>query len=191
MGTMVTGAASSCARRGPVSRPSPLREDVDIVTIAHPRRFRQVSTGPSRRGDPVAEFEQLQDQMGQIINTFFRDPLLGAAGQQTPVWVPAADLEETDDAYILELDVPGVSKEDVNIELRDNEVRITGEIKQKERTGMLRRQTRRVGQFEYIVTLPGDIDSDKVEAALHDGVLTVRLAKAAASQPRQIEVKEG
>jgi HSP20 family protein len=80
--------------------------------------------------------------------------------------------------------------DDVNIELRDNEVRITGETKEKERTGVLRRQTRRVGQFEFVVGLPGDIDPDKVEASLHDGVLTVRLGKAAASQPRQIEVKE-
>jgi HSP20 family protein len=138
----------------------------------------------------VAEFEQLQEQMGQIINTFFRDPSVGDAGQQTPVWVPAADVEETDDAYVLELDVPGVKREDVNIELRDNEVRVSGEIKQKERTGMLRRQTRRVGQFEYVITLPGDVDPDRVEASLHDGVLTVRLGKAAASQPRQIEVME-
>jgi HSP20 family protein len=160
------------------------------VTISYPRRSRRVANGPARRGDPVAEFEQLQDQMGQIINSFFRDPLMGMAGQQAPMWVPAADLEETDDAYVLELEVPGVKKEDVNIELRDNEVRVTGEIKEKERSGVLRRQTRRVGQFEYIVTLPGDIDPEKVEASLHEGVLTVRLGKAAASQPRQIEVKE-
>jgi HSP20 family protein len=160
------------------------------VTIAYPRRYRQLPTGPTRRGDPVAEFEQLQDQMGQIINTFLRDPLLGGTGQQAPVWVPAADLEEMDDAYVLEMEVPGVNKEDVNIELRDNEVRIAGEVKDKERKGMLRRQTRRVGQFEYTITLPGDIDAEKVEAGLHDGVLTVRLPKAAASQPRHVEVKE-
>jgi HSP20 family protein len=160
------------------------------VTIAYPRRYRQLPTGPTRRGDPVAEFEQLQDQMGQIINTFLRDPLLGGTGQQAPVWVPAADLEEMDDAYVLEMEVPGVNKEDVNIELRDNEVRISGEVKDKERKGMLRRQTRRVGQFEYTITLPGDIDAEKVEAGLHDGVLTVRLPKAATSQPRHVEVKE-
>ena len=122
------------------------------------------------------------------------DPIMGdqnlGGASQAPFWVPAADLEETDDAYVLELELPGVRKEDVNIELRDNEVRITGEIKQKERTGILRRQMRRVGQFQYVVALPGDIDPEQLEASLHDGVLTVRLGKAAASQPRQIEVKE-
>jgi len=176
-------------RGRPAPRPAPFREDVDIVTIAYPRRSRQLATASARRGDPLVEFEQLQDQMGQIINAFFRDPLGGGTGQQ-PVWIPAADLEETDDAYTIELELPGVRRDDVAIELRDNEVRISGEVKQRERTGTLRRQTRRVGQFEYVVMLPGDIDAEKVDAALHDGVLTVRLPKAAASHPRQIEIKK-
>lgn len=159
------------------------------MTIAYPRRSRQPATAPARRGDPLAEFEQLQDQMGQIINAFFGEALGSGTGQQ-PAWIPAADLEETDDAYTIELELPGVRRDDVAIELRDNEVRISGEVKQRERTGTLRRRTRRVGQFEYVVTLPGDIDAEKVDAALHDGVLTVRLPKAAASHPRQIEIKE-
>ncbi|HEY0534372.1 MAG TPA: Hsp20/alpha crystallin family protein [Actinoplanes sp.] len=159
------------------------------MTITHARRYRQDST-PARRGDPVAEIEQLQDQMGQIINSFMRDPLGVLGTQQPAVWVPPADIEETDDSYVLELDLPGVNRDDINIELRDNEVRITGEVKEKERSGVLRRRTRRVGQFEFLLTLPGDIDPEKVEASLHDGVLTVRLGKAAASRPRQIDVKE-
>jgi HSP20 family protein len=154
-----------------------------------PARYRD-TRAPARREDPVAEMEQLQAQMGQIINSFFRDPVLGAGTDQAPVWVPAGDIEETDDAYIVELEVPGVRKEDVNIELRDNEVRISGEIKEKERTGVLRRRNRRAGQFQYLVTLPSDIDPDKVNASLHDGVLTVRLGKSAASKPRQIQVRE-
>jgi HSP20 family protein len=167
-----------------------LGKDLVSVTISTPGRYRRFPNPPARRGDPLAEFEQLQEQMGQIINSFLRgDQNLGGTSQ-APFWVPAADLEETDDGYVLELELPGVRKDDVNIELRDNEVRITGEIKQKERTGILRRQMRRVGQFQYVVALPGDIDPEQLEASLHDGVLTVRLGKAAASQPRQIEVRE-
>jgi HSP20 family protein len=166
-----------------------VQERGPTVTITYPRRYRQYST-PARRGDPVAEMEQLQDQMGQLISNFFRDPLGVLGSQQPPVWTPSADIEETDDSYVLELDLPGVNRDDVNIELRDNEVRITGEIKERERTGVLRRQTRRVGQFEFVTTLPGDIDPDKVEASLHDGVLTVRMGKTTANQPRQIELKQ-
>ena len=160
------------------------------MTITTPGRYRRLSNVAARRGDSLAEFEQLQEQMGQIINSLLRGEQNLGGAPQSPFWVPAADLEETDDAYLLELELPGVRKDDVNIEVRDNEVRVTGEIKQQERTGILRRQTRRVGQFQYVVALPGDIDPKQVEASLRDGVLSVRLGKAGAGQPRQIEVRE-
>jgi HSP20 family protein len=149
-----------------------------------------IVTVTTRRADPAGEIEQLQDQMGQLMRSFFRDPFAGLAENRSPVWMPAADIEETDDAYVLEIDLPGVRRENLDIELRDNEVRITGEIKKQERKGILRRQTRRIGQFDFVVTLPTDIDPNQVDADLHDGVLTVRLTKAKASQPRRIEVKD-
>jgi len=126
--------------------------------------------------------------MGQIINAFFRDPLDSGTGQQ-PVWIPAADLKETGDAYIIELELPGVRRDDISIELRDSEVRVSGEVKRREHTGTLCRRTRRVGQFEYTVTLPGEVDAEKVDAALHDGVLTLRLPKPESLKPRRIEIR--
>jgi len=159
------------------------------MTIATHRRSRQPSV-LTRRGDSGGEVEQLHDQMDQLIRSFFGDPYLGRPGDQAPIWTPTADIEETDDSYILELDLPGVRREDVTIELRGNEVRVTAEVKQRERKGILRRQTRRIGQLEFMVTLPNDVDPDKVDAMLRDGVLTLRLGKASASQPRRIEVKD-
>src|SRR3954447_9649196 len=186
----------AAAQHRPAPGTDPIRsrrrpgKDLVSVTITTPGRYRRFSNVPARRGDPLTEFEQLQEQMGQIINSFLRGEQNLGGASQAPFWVPAADLEETDDAYVLELDLRGVRRDDVTIEVRDNEVRVTGEIKQKERTGILRRQMRRVGQFQYVVALPGDIDPEQVEASLHDGVLAVRLGKAATSQPRQIEVRE-
>lgn len=66
---------------------------------------------------------------------------------------------------------------------------IRGEIKEKERTGVLRRRTRRTGQFEYRVALPGPVDEEHIEANLHDGVLTVRVPKSEQARARRIEVK--
>ncbi|MEV6844443.1 Hsp20/alpha crystallin family protein [Actinoplanes sp. NPDC051411] len=152
-----------------------------------PARYRGTAGAPARRTDPFTEFQSLQEQMAEIFGNIFQQP---QSADGAPVWAPAADIEEEDDAYILELEVPGVRREDVNIELRQNEVRISGEIKQKERTGVLRRRTRRTGQFQYVVTLPGEIDPDQVDADLHNGVLTVRLGKATKNQPRQISVRE-
>ena len=66
---------------------------------------------------------------------------------------------------------------------------ITGERKEKERVGVLRRRTRSVGRFEYDIQLPGDIDEDGVTASLSDGVLTVRVPKATNDRAHRIAVK--
>jgi HSP20 family protein len=110
------------------------------------------------------------------------------SGNGTP-WVPAVDIEEVEDAWIVEAELPGVDKKDVDVQLRDNELTITGEIKERERKGILRRRTRRVGRFEYRVALPGEADSEDIDATLRDGVLTLRVPKSERARPRRIDVK--
>jgi HSP20 family protein len=134
--------------------------------------------------------------MGDLLQTFFTDPFspmtTGMTTGAIPAWMPPVDIEETDDAYLVELDLPGVRTEDINLELRaDNELRITGGYREREHTGMMRRQNRRTGQFEYVVGLPGDVDPDRIDAMLDNGVLMVRLAKSANGQARRIEIKGG
>ena len=132
-----------------------------------------------RRMDPMREMGDVYDQMNQLMRDYFRE---GAP----PV---VADIEENDDNYVVEMDVPGVKRDDINVELRENELRVTGEVKERERKGILRRQARKVGQFEHVLVLPPDVDANNVEATLRDGVLTIRVGKTTSSQPRQIEVK--
>ncbi|MEV4708724.1 Hsp20/alpha crystallin family protein [Actinoplanes sp. NPDC049316] len=150
------------------------------MTITTPVRYRRLFTVPARRGDPRADLEHLPERIGEIINSFLRGERSFGGASRAPFWVPAADLEETDDTYVLELEAPGVHRDDLIIEVRDNEVRVAGEIKQEERMGMLRQ----AGRFQYVVALPEDIDQEQVEAFLHDGVLAVRLRKAAAGAVR-------
>jgi HSP20 family protein len=102
-------------------------------------------------------------------------------------FTPPVDIEETDDAYVIEADLPGVKREDIDIELAGNELLVTGEIKQRE--GKFRRRTRRVGRFELRVALPDGVDGGKVDAKLDHGVLTVRVPKAEKAQRRKIDVK--
>jgi HSP20 family protein len=104
-------------------------------------------------------------------------------------WSPPVDIEEQDNAYVIEAEVPGVDKKDVNIELVSNELMVTGEIKEREREGVLRKRTRRLGRFEYRVRLPEQVEGDNVEASLEDGVLTVRVPKVQQSERRRIQVK--
>ncbi|WP_245543016.1 Hsp20/alpha crystallin family protein [Ruania albidiflava] len=115
----------------------------------------------------------------------------GDAGNGVRSWVPAVDIEETDEGFVVEAELPGVKREDVTVELRDNELMLHGETKQRERTGILRRQTRRTGQFDYRVMLPGEVDADNVEANLHEGILRVQVRKSQQAQPRRIEIIAG
>jgi len=136
--------------------------------------------------DPFREIEEMHDRMGRLLETTF-----GGVARPMIGWSPLADIEETEDAWMVEAELPGVSREDVNVELRGGEIAITGEMKERERKGVLRRQTRRTGRFEYRITLPGDVEADKIEASLNSGVLTVRVPKVPQVQPKRIEVKGG
>jgi HSP20 family protein len=148
------------------------------------QRTESSTQAPAQRWDPFHEFEHLQEEMGRLMQSAW-SPGLGNGG----AWMPLADIEETDDAWIVEAELPGVARKDVNVELRDSELLVTGDIKEKERKGVLRRRTRRTGHFEYRVKLPGQSDEEHIEANLHDGVLTVRVPKAERAKPRRIEVK--
>ncbi|MGV9827693.1 MULTISPECIES: Hsp20/alpha crystallin family protein [unclassified Gordonia (in: high G+C Gram-positive bacteria)] len=105
-------------------------------------------------------------------------------------WTPAVTVEETEGAYIVEAELPGIKRDDITVELDDNVLHVHGETTETERTGEIRHQTRRTGKFDYRLSLPGEVDGDKVSAALTDGVLKLELAKAAPAQARQIEITE-
>jgi HSP20 family protein len=152
-----------------------------MATQMQARRPGTQSLGRTR---PTREFDDLQNLMTELFES-----TLGGVGVPTEgMFVPLVDIEETDDAWILEAEVPGVNRKDVNVDVRDSEVFISGEIKEKERKGILRRRTRPVGRFEFRVMLPGDVDGDGIDAKLDDGVLNVRIPKAERARPRRIEI---
>ncbi len=138
--------------------------------------------------DTFREMEDINQRFNQLIQSFFGAPA-GRAGAGT--WMPVApvDVEETDNAYMVEVDLPNVNPQDVTIEMRGEELRISGQFQQRERTGILRRQNRPAGDFEYVVDLPSDIDPNRVDATYDNGVLTVSVGKAQDAQPRRIEIR--
>jgi HSP20 family protein len=113
----------------------------------------------------------------------------GSMITETAGWSPLVDIEEQEDAYVLEAELPGVKRQDVNIELVGNELTINGEIKERERKGPLRRRERRMGRFEYRVRLPDQVDAEKIDAKLDNGVLMVKVPKSERAQRRKIEIK--
>jgi HSP20 family protein len=136
------------------------------------------------RWDPFDELNRLNGQLSTYLDSFRRLPdLLDGA------FTPLADLEETNDAYVVELELPGVKRDDVDIEVAGRRLTVHGERKAKDRVGILRKRERTTGRFHYEVTLPGDVEEDGVEANLDEGVLTVRLPKPEHARPRRIEIR--
>jgi HSP20 family protein len=150
---------------------------------------RRSQTAPER-WEPLGELEQVTQRMRRMLDQTFGGfgwpaPLL----TETAGWSPLVDIEEQDGAYVLEAELPGVKRDDVNIEVVGNELAITGEIKERERKGALRRRTRRTGRFEYRVRLPDQVDASKIEAHLDQGVLSVQVPKSERAQRQKIEIK--
>ncbi|WP_327315801.1 Hsp20/alpha crystallin family protein [Streptomyces sp. NBC_01235] len=134
--------------------------------------------------EPVtAEFDELFERMNRLLGSAAIAPAALALS-------PAADMRDTDDAYVVEAELPGVKRDDIDIAISERELRITGDFKEREREGVLRRSTRRTGHFEYHALLPANVKADEVSAALSDGVLTVTLPKAQATKPQHVEISE-
>jgi HSP20 family protein len=136
--------------------------------------------------NPSREFEDIYDRMTQLMNLAF-----GAAPVDVTEgpWIPLADVSETDDAYVVEVDLPGANRDQIDIQVQDRELVITGEIPDSEQQGRRHRRSRRTGRFEFHTYLPGDVNADSVSAQLSDGVLTVTVPKAEKAKPRHIEIK--
>ncbi|WP_446465975.1 Hsp20/alpha crystallin family protein [Streptomyces sp. BRA346] len=135
--------------------------------------------------NPLAEFDELLSQMGGLLES-----TVGAAPPALTAWVPAADVTEADDAYRVEVDLPGVRRADVDVEVSGQELTVSGEIGEREREGVLRRSTRRTGRFEYRMLLPAEVNTEAVRAEMADGVLTITVPKAEAVKPRHVEITE-
>lgn len=153
--------------------------------MALPARTTQSRQSPAR-WEPFRDLEEMRDRMERLMQGFWRDWPDG----EDVAWSPSADIEETDDAWIVKAELPGVKRDDVNIEVNGQELRIFGELNEdKQREGTLRRRMRRMGSFEYRTTLPAAVDADQIDASLDHGVLTVRLPKPAQSQSHRVEIK--
>jgi HSP20 family protein len=140
-----------------------------------------------RTWDPFRELDDLQSRFVGLLESAFGE--LPRTALNT--WAPPVDLEETDEAFVVEAELPGVKREDVDVEVDESTLSIHGEIKERERTGVLRRSTRRTGQFDYRVTLPSSVDAESVQATLKDGVLRLEVRKSEAAKPRRIQITEG
>jgi HSP20 family protein len=144
----------------------------------------QHSAGQARSWRPFREFENLYTEMDRLAQSVF------GASTGDGAWIPAADIVETPSAYLIEVELPGVRSEDVDVHLNGNELVVTGEVKERKREGLFRHRTRRVGEFELRLTLPGSLRERDIEASLAYGVLKLYVPKAESTKTNKIAVSE-
>ena len=105
-------------------------------------------------------------------------------------WLPAVDISETEGAYHIDMEIPAVAREDVNVAVKDGVLTVTGERKvEKETDGKRHRVERSYGRFTRSFRLPENVDEGSISAKSKDGVLYLVINKKAEEQPKKIEVK--
>jgi HSP20 family protein len=132
----------------------------------------------------------MQREMNRMFDNFFNGTDRDEDYALT-AWSPAVDIAEHDDQYVVKMELPGVSKEEVKITLESNILTIRGEKKQEKETKKenYHRVERSYGSFQRSFTLPTTVKNDKIDASFKDGILDIKLPKAEEAKPKQIEVK--
>ena len=148
------------------------------------RLFHLPTWGP---GTPFGELERMRRQMENILARYGEADL---PRQQAGVF-PAINLTEDKDNYYIRAELPGVKAKDLDIQTTGQNLSISGERKIQAEEGDVKyhRREREAGKFSRIIALPAEIDSEKVNAGLVNGVLTVSIPKAEKAKPRQVTVK--
>jgi HSP20 family protein len=133
-------------------------------------------------------FADFFEDLPRVYSRDFLDAFWGG-GDRTREF-PAVDVSEDEARYVVIAEIPGVKREDVTVELAGGALTIRGEKKREERDERRRIAERAFGSFERRFALPSDIDPERVDASVGDGVLTVTIAKADARKPRTVNVTE-
>jgi HSP20 family protein len=147
--------------------------------------------------NPLALMQQLSEEMDQLFDSFFFGAPARRRTQQSPIpslWVPDVEVNEQDNQLQVRVDLPGIPKENVKVDIQDGVLVVQGERREErsegdERRG-LRRTERRYGSFYRAIPLPEGAETEKAEAHMKDGVIEVRLPMSSKRQPRQLEIKE-
>jgi HSP20 family protein len=141
------------------------------------------------RWEPAREVDTLQSEVNRVFDAFFGN----GSGARAHRWVPAMDLVETEDSLVLRADLPGLSKDDVDLEVKDGVLTVSGERKaeHEEKSEGFYRVERAFGRFSRSLTIPDGVEADGITADFNEGVLEVRIPKPAERQPHRISIGSG
>lgn len=139
----------------------------------------------------ASDLWNMQREINRLFDNFFRGGVQDDGSLGLSYWMPAVDIAEHDNEFVVKVELPGVSKDDVKVTLESNILTIRGEKKQDRETKNenYHRLERTYGSFQRSFTLPSSVRSDKIEAVYKDGILTITLPKAEEAKPKLIDVK--
>lgn len=142
------------------------------------------------RWTPFQDVLTLREAMNQLFEDSVVRPTLvrGGAG-----FVPAIDLSETSESFLVEASVPGLKPEDLEVTVENNVLTIKGELRQEQesRERNYHRVERRFGSFQRTIGLPTTVKADAIQASLTNGILRLEIPKAEEVKPRRITVSNG
>src|SRR2546422_5619487 len=145
------------------------------------------------RWERARELYWVQHELNRLFGTLFDSPT--GAGRRGALrrWIPAIDLVEEGEQYVLRADLPGLSEDEVKVEVQDNVLTISGERKseREQRKGGYYRVERASGAFSRSLALPEGVDEDGIEAHFDKGVLEVRVPKPEQRKPRRVAISVG
>jgi len=142
------------------------------------------------RWDPFQDLISLQERMNRLFEQTLDRSRGEREGMVAGTWAPAVDIYETPDSIVLQAELPGLSKDDIDIQVRDNVLTLKGERRSEKevKEGNYLRVERAYGGFQRAFTLPAAVQADKVRAVFRDGVLDVSIPKAEEAKPKQIKI---
>ncbi len=137
------------------------------------------------RWDPFKELLSLRDEFDRVFKEFFVRP-----ERVEEEWFPLLDMKEDAENLIVNLEVPGMRKEDIKVTLRGNQLMITGERKfeKEKKDETYHRIERSYGKFQRIITIPVEVDQSKIKATYENGVLAITMPKTEKEKPKEIEI---
>ncbi|KPJ75702.1 MAG: hypothetical protein AMK72_02855 [Planctomycetes bacterium SM23_25] len=138
-------------------------------------------------------FAELQREMNRVFDSVFGRHFRPVGRIRSGYVYPPTNVRETDDAYTVQCEVPGLEMADLEVYVTGDQLTVSGSRASTipEEGVTLHRRERDTGQFSRAVTLPGPVDSGGTEATLADGILTVRIPKTEEAKPRRVEVRVG
>lgn len=143
------------------------------------------------RHDPLSRMERMFDEMFRPSRSMFNRQWDDDAESISKAWFPGVDIQETEDAFIIHADIPGMNREDIKVELEAQNLTIKGERKfdREENKENYHLVERNYGCFYRNFRLPSNVDPDNTEAEYKDGVLMLKLGKKPETKPRSLNIK--